>query len=314
MKKLFFVTTCLMYIIVCRAQFKINSTGNIGINRKAPHDNITLAIGENTKSIDSCLVTLYCNSNMQPCNNQQKIYAGYFDGNTKFQGDLHVAGAINGLVLGNCFNNKQSNNLVLRDALDDIVNMNIYVQKQDYTFSQNIDKSLVPSIKEQFDNKIHYVLSSDELENSFPNLIYETNNEGKKINYIELIPLLIQSIKELQSEINDLRDKTFNTSFGNDNNSTVTDNKHLFVQLPTDYVSSTTRIALHIPNEITDARLYIYDIHGQKHIEYHITERGDTFLTISEASLKNGIYFYNLTFDGKIAEAKRFYISNSHSY
>jgi len=63
---------------------------------------------------------------------------------------------------------------------------------------------LTPSQKQYIEKK-HYGLPIDQLEQYYPELIYETENGEKGINYTEMIPLLLQSIKELKAEIEELK-------------------------------------------------------------------------------------------------------------
>jgi hypothetical protein len=60
----------------------------------------------------------------------------------------------------------------------------------------------------------HFGVIAQELEEFFPNLVdnltYETDGkveEHKVVNYIELIPLLLVKIKDLQKQIDELREK-----------------------------------------------------------------------------------------------------------
>lgn len=52
-----------------------------------------------------------------------------------------------------------------------------------------------------------YGLLAQEVEKVFPNLVV-TDNEGKKlINYTELIPVLINAVQQLSSEVEELKGK-----------------------------------------------------------------------------------------------------------
>ncbi len=64
-------------------------------------------------------------------------------------------------------------------------------------------------MKRDIDNQIHYGFIAQELEESVPELVHEieTPLDGKikSVNYIEIIPLLLLKIKDLQNQINDLK-------------------------------------------------------------------------------------------------------------
>jgi hypothetical protein len=56
------------------------------------------------------------------------------------------------------------------------------------------------------DSQIHYGFIAQEMEQVYPDLVY--NNKGtKSINYTELIPLLLLKIKDLQQQIDELKNK-----------------------------------------------------------------------------------------------------------
>jgi len=55
-------------------------------------------------------------------------------------------------------------------------------------------------------NSIHYGIIAQEIEKEFPELIKEIDGV-KMVNYIELIPILLQAIKELKQEIKELKNK-----------------------------------------------------------------------------------------------------------
>lgn len=56
-------------------------------------------------------------------------------------------------------------------------------------------------VEGQFDERLHFGLLAQELEQQLPNLVYEDQEGYKGINYTELIPILIQSNQEQQALI-----------------------------------------------------------------------------------------------------------------
>ena len=55
------------------------------------------------------------------------------------------------------------------------------------------------------DTKTRIGLISQEVKKVLPNLVHTQEGKTESVNYLELIPLLIGSIKELQEEIEDLK-------------------------------------------------------------------------------------------------------------
>lgn len=66
-------------------------------------------------------------------------------------------------------------------------------------------------------SEISYGLAADQLKEVFPELVYEDKEGNFSINYVEMVPLLVQSIRELSAEVTELRhqlglEKTVNKS------------------------------------------------------------------------------------------------------
>jgi hypothetical protein len=54
--------------------------------------------------------------------------------------------------------------------------------------------------------KLHFGLIAEDVENVYPNLVSNTE-VGKSLNYLEIVPLLINKIKDLQNQIDELKRK-----------------------------------------------------------------------------------------------------------
>ena len=67
-----------------------------------------------------------------------------------------------------------------------------------------LDEGNEDVIYRQILEKQHYALSADELERVFPNLVYTDKDGGKAINYVEMVPLLVQCINELNARLSAL--------------------------------------------------------------------------------------------------------------
>lgn len=57
------------------------------------------------------------------------------------------------------------------------------------------------------DQKLHYGLIAEEVEKVYPNLVSNHNDNGKSLNYLEILPLLLNKIKDLQNQIDELKRK-----------------------------------------------------------------------------------------------------------
>lgn len=125
------------------------------------------------------------------------------DGTTVFKGGLTVDGST--LVRGNL-------------TVDGIANGNAFINSSDRRLKENIENisqndkdkvlQLVPKtynmISDQ--NKKRYGLIAQEVEELYPELVNTNETDGmKSLNYIELIPLLLEQIKELKKSVEQIK-------------------------------------------------------------------------------------------------------------
>ena len=140
------------------------------------------------------------------------VYAGFFNGNVKVAGSITATSTIQGALLGesasssNISEGGQSlRGISMASSLSGL-NVTTYQKErpampvEETIFDLDGDSSKVmetpePDIMdEQFYTKSHYALDADRLEEVFPDLVYVNKDGSKVINYVEMIPLLVQSI------------------------------------------------------------------------------------------------------------------------
>ena len=61
--------------------------------------------------------------------------------------------------------------------------------------------------KSDITQQLHYGFIAQEIEQVYPDLVKKSEIGHKRVNYIELIPLLVSKIQLLQNEINELKDQ-----------------------------------------------------------------------------------------------------------
>ena len=85
---------------------------------------------------------------------------------------------------------------------------NIELLSQDKSFDVDGVLKLIP-VKYNFiqdaNKKQHYGLIAQDVEVHFPELVYADDNSKKAVNYIELIPIMLCKIKQMQKEIDILK-------------------------------------------------------------------------------------------------------------
>ena len=61
------------------------------------------------------------------------------------------------------------------------------------------------TFKSDAKKNIHYGFIAQDLERIYPELVKDSEKGYRKVNYIELIPLIISKMKEMQNEIDELK-------------------------------------------------------------------------------------------------------------
>ena len=166
-------------------------------------------------------------------------------------------------------------------------------------------------VKNSVIEKTHFGLVAQELQQVYPNLVYENDNGYLSINYIELIPVMLQSIKELNAKVEQLSGGSARKEKGIADDETTGVESALSKELaamdqnvPNPF-SGKTDIAICLPENTQTAILYIYDLSGKQVEQHDIQGRGNTVMTIHADKMDAGMYIYSLIADGKVVATKR---------
>lgn len=177
---------------------------------------------------------------------------------------------------------------------------------------ENVDEMEDMIVQTEF-SSVKYGLAADQLRNIYPELVYEDGNGNLSINYIEMIPLLVQSINELSAKIEELE--------GGNNGDLVlmarergeatdidevdeTEVLSLAQNNPNPFSESTT-IEVAVPENISTAAIFIYDMSGKQEKQISISERGKVAVSVTSEGLTPGMYLYSLIADGKVVSTKK---------
>ena len=166
---------------------------------------------------------------------------------------------------------------------------------------------------EHYLSPIQYGLDADQLKAVYPELVYEDANGNVSINYVEMVPLLVQSINELSQKVAELEGsapknvKAQPTAI--EENVSDIDMVRMDQNKPNPFSESTV-ITLNIPSNTQAASIFIYDMSGKQIQSLPVTERGETNITVYANDLTAGMYIYTLVVDGKVAVTRRMIVSN----
>ena len=163
----------------------------------------------------------------------------------------------------------------------------------------------------------HFGFLAQEVKEIYPELVHTDKDGYMYIDYIGMIPLLVNAIGELNAQIEEL--KTENSqlnqavinaqspAIGNTPPSQIAEDffrNALYQNTPNPF-SSSTNITMSLRNDVANATLYIFDMQGSLMRTIPVTDRGNVSVTIEGGDLNAGMYIYSLIADGKEIASKR---------
>ena len=279
----------------------------LGMANSSTHEKTIIKIGKRFMSavagVAELGVGVYgATAKALPIDERIGTYAGYFAGNMK------VTGTISATTVSTTSDRRLKENiqsvssLSLTDGLRSL---------RPVAFNYKVDTTLFSYDEEaQEMRNTHYGLIAQEVQQIYPDIVYENQDGYLSINYTELIPLLIQSLQELTAKVesleNQLVDKTEikQRRTHQPTNGSTDINAILYQNNPNPFTENTV-IAYDLPTTTKSAALYIYDMNGVQLAQYDITSYGSSSLTIDGGSLSAGMYLYSLIADGIVVDTKR---------
>lgn len=268
-------------------------------------------------------------------------YAGYFKGKTKVSGDLHVTGNIVGQLLTNApgslstekreldmssygdisqrlsavsaltYRQRRESERLPEDGSDDTTWLmdNAYATE---TENRTAEKDL---LGRQYDNKLHYALDANQLEEVLPDLVYEREDGSKAINYVEMVPLLVQSINELNGRIQQLEGANarltraaYAGAVPAPNAGSASVMQAVLYQNTPNPFTVRTEIRFSLPDDARSAYIYIFDMTGKMLRQIPVDSTMQS-VTINGYELSAGIYLYSLVINGQEIDTKRMILS-----
>ena len=243
-------------------------------------------------------------------------YAGYFDGKVKVVGTLHATT----ITSGSDYRLKTDIRNVEENSLGRIMEMNVVRYKiKQMEVEAKCDTTGSVHYKYEPDSPIlkkdHFGLIAQELREIYPDIVYEEGDGYLSVNYMELIPILIKSIQELNAKVEELENPASKSVMRNGTSegttgirATAQETTALFQTNPNPFTENTV-IECAISSDVKNATLYIYDMNGRQIDSMPIENRGRVSLTIQGGSLDAGIYMYTLITDSQVVDTKRIIIT-----
>lgn len=170
----------------------------------------------------------------------------------------------------------------------------------------------------------HFGFLAQEVKEIYPELVHTDKDGYMYIDYIGMIPLLVNAIGELNAQIEgqnaqieELKAENFelnqaimnaqSPAVGNKQPSQIADDflRNTLYQNNPNPFSASTNITMSLRSEVAQAVLYIFDMQGNMLRTIPVNDRGNVSVTIESGDLNAGMYIYSLIADGKEVASKR---------
>lgn len=158
------------------------------------------------------------------------------------------------------------------------------------------------------DDKLRYGFVAQEIKELFPDLVTTDEDGYQSIDYMGFIPLLVNAVKELKSEVVTLTNSQKRiTAYENELLADNTESR-LSQNNPNPF-SVSSKIECKIPTTISEATVRIYDLQGKQVLRLEVEGRGNTSVNVEASTLQPGMYIYSLICDGREIDSKRMIVT-----
>jgi hypothetical protein len=197
------------------------------------------------------------------------------------------------------------------------------------------------SLNSDFYSRKRIGFIAQEVKEIYPELVKEDENGYLAINYDGFIPIIIESLKNQQKEIenkeNELEDclyriekleemvsalqndccdkntksnlKSAELSLTNADELVINSENSLEQNIPNPFTES-TQIKYFITENVRTANLYIYNMNGTQLKSIQLHQKGNGSVTINGGEFKAGMYMYTLIADGQVIDTKQMILTD----
>ena len=157
---------------------------------------------------------------------------------------------------------------------------------------------------------------AQEVNKFYPELVRTDSLGYMYVDYMGMIPLLVEAVKELKTKCASLESQITNgtpiaekvVNLNSSIKNTDILNPCLNQNIPNPFSTETT-IGCHIPENINNADLYIFDMQGTTKMKLSIQQRGSVQICIEADKLPSGMYIYSLICDNQEIDCKKMIIT-----
>lgn len=200
-----------------------------------------------------------------------------------------------------------------------------YTMKEEFPYGDSVVASLkkhgemdtlahTDELTSKLKGRTQIGFSAQDLQAVFPELVFADNNGYLSVNYIGLIPVLVEALKEQDAKIEALEDevndaKKIKNSFASESIDVTVYENILYQNAPNPF-SESTKIEYSLEEGATDAKICVYDMNGTQLKCYELEQTGTGSITIYGSELVAGMYYYSLIADGQLIDTKRMVLTD----
>jgi len=173
------------------------------------------------------------------------------------------------------------------------------IEGKTYLWNKEADKEM------ELDDAMHSGFIAQELEKVLPHLVATDSNGNKAVNYMELMPYLLEAIKEQQIQINDLKTQ-LSEGFKAQNQDLIQFQNTKIINVSPNPSKDIITVSFNIEKSVQTASIQVFDLSGNQMSILKINDR-DTNLTrtLQKNDLGKGIYIVSLVINGKSIDSKK---------
>ncbi|MBS1534218.1 MAG: tail fiber domain-containing protein [Bacteroidetes bacterium] len=156
-----------------------------------------------------------------------------------------------------------------------------------------------------FDAGLHSGFIAQELEKVLPHLVATDEKGNKAVNYTELIPYLVEAIKEQQTQINDLKNQ-ISENFKAQNQDLIELKNTKIISVSPNPSNDVISVSFNVDKSVQSAKLLVHDLTGNVLSSLNINDRDNNLTrTLQKDNFGKGIYIISLVINGKSIDTKK---------
>ncbi|MDR2980022.1 MAG: tail fiber domain-containing protein [Bacteroidales bacterium] len=332
-KKIWVIFFLVVFFYQANAQVKVNSNGNVGIgNTGNPTDKLWVeGVTRFSAWADLIIDWSGYGATVYP----EYDNCGFLGKNDNYFNHLYVTTVDYKGGLYHVSDKKYKENISkIENMLKEIEKINVYT----YYFNDEYYKGYTEEQKMK-SQKMEYGFIAQEIQDIFPNFVDMSSDSILRMDYVRMIPILTQGIKDLQKYagamdtvivsqekelielrqiVNELQEIVFQccettkskkSSIEPESPHSSQERAILYQNTPNPF-SSNTEISCYVPETTGQAFIYIYNLQGVELKAYPVSQAGRNAITVRASDLTAGMYLYTLVVDGEIIDTKRMILTN----